>query len=144
MAPRPAKKANDIKYKLVKTLPANDVIALYTAAGWWENTPHNRRIIPKMVKNSMAFAVAKQGKNTIGMGRVISDGVSDGYIQDVTVLPAFRGRGIGQEIIRVLLGACAKKKLDWVGLVAEPGTYPFYRRLGFKDKQGFQLMLYKS
>lgn len=144
MAAHFVKKTNDIKYKLVKSLPAADVIALYKAANWWQDTPHNRKIIPKMVKNSLAFAIARDGRRTIGMGRVVSDGVSDGYIQDVTVLPGYRGRGVGQEIIRFLLAECAARKLDWVGLVAEPGTYAFYRKLGFKDKKGFQLMLYGS
>jgi len=144
MAPSGKNKSNDIKYKLVKSLPVADVVALYKAAKWWEETAHNRKIIPKMIKNSLAFAIAKDGPRTVGMGRIVSDGVSDGYIQDVTVLPAYRGRGIGGEIIRFLVKAGEKHKLDWLGLVAEPGTYPFYRQLGFTDKKGFQLMLYKS
>lgn len=144
MATRGKNKANEINYKLVKSLPVDDVVSLYKAAKWWEETPHNRKIIPKMIRNSLAFAVAKHGGQTIGMGRIVSDGVSDGYIQDVTVLPAYRGQGIGGEIIRFLVKAGEKHRLDWLGLVAEPGTYPFYRQLGFKDKKGFQLMLYKS
>jgi ribosomal protein S18 acetylase RimI-like enzyme len=66
------------------------------------------------------------------MGRVISDGASDGYIQDVVVLPEFRGRGIGREIIRRLTDRCVAAGLTWIGLVAEPGTQKFYETLGFQ------------
>jgi len=134
-----------IRYRIVTTAPSASLIALYKAAGWWHESAHDRRILPKTVKNSFAFAVATNDDGEIiGTGRVISDGCSDGYIQDVTVLPAYRGYGIGRGLIDLLAKHCIKKKLVWVGLVAEPGTYPFYRKLGFKDKKGFQLMLYAS
>jgi ribosomal protein S18 acetylase RimI-like enzyme len=77
------------------------------------------------------------------MGRVISDGASDGYIQDVVVLPEFRGRGIGREIIRRLTDRCVAAGLTWIGLVAEPNTQEFYEALGFQPLTGFQPMLYQ-
>jgi len=47
--------------------------------------------------------VATHGSRIIGMGRAISDRVSDAYIQDVTVHSDYRGRGIGKAIVRKLL-----------------------------------------
>jgi ribosomal protein S18 acetylase RimI-like enzyme len=117
-------------------------VALYKAGGWWEEGLSNRKLIPKVVRHSFAFAIAKNTRGKIvGMGRVISDGFSDAYIQDVIVLPAYRNKGVGMGIIRTLAEFCRGKKIPWVGLVAEPGTYRFYRKAGFRDKKGFQLML---
>jgi len=129
-------------FELVKSVPADSVVALYKAGGWWKEGVADRRLIPKIVKNSFAFAVARNGRGKIiGMGRVISDGCSDAYIQDVVVLSAWRGKGIGTGIIKALADYCLSRRIAWIGLVAAPGTYPFYRGTGFKDKKGFQLML---
>jgi ribosomal protein S18 acetylase RimI-like enzyme len=97
-----------------------------------------------MVRGSFCFLLARASEGRIvGMGRVISDGASDGYIQDVVVFPEFRGRGIGREIIRRLTDRCVDAGLTWIGLVAEPGTQKFYEKLGFQPLTGFQPMLYQ-
>lgn len=144
MARQPtAQSLREIRCKIVHSAPAAAIVALYKAGGWWHESTSNRRLIPRMIRNSFAFAIActAQGE-IIGMGRIISDGVSDAYIQDVVVLQAYRGKKIGRMIIKTLTDYCVRKKIGWIGLVAEPGTYPFYRRIGFKDKKGFQLMLF--
>ena len=79
----------------------------------------------------------------IAMGRVLSDGVSDAYIQDVAVLPDFRGRGIGGKIVTFLVEELEKRGVDWIALVGEPGTENFYKRLGFEKKAGFSLWKWK-
>lgn len=130
--------------RIVKSVPVEAVVNLYKAGGWWDATGDRKRI-PAVIRGSFAFAVALnvRGK-VIGMGRVISDGHSDAYIQDVVVLKEYRGQGIGANIIKTLADYCIRKKILWVGLVAEPGTYHFYRKTGFKDKKGFQLMLFNK
>ena len=67
----------------------------------------------------------------VGMGRAISDGTSDAYIQDVAVDVNCRGKGIGTEIIKRLLKRLNQDGVNWVGLIAERGSHPFYERLGF-------------
>jgi ribosomal protein S18 acetylase RimI-like enzyme len=130
-------KPNDIEIKLVKSWATNDIVELYKAGGWWREHYDPTRI-PNLIKGSFAFAVAlntSSGK-AIGMGRVISDGVSDGYIQDVVVLPSYRGMGIGVRILKTLLNYCLENKLQWIGLIAEPKTKSFYSPLGFKELPG--------
>ena len=72
----------------------------------------------------------------VGMGRSVSDGASDAYVQDVTVLKEFRGAGIGEKIVRMILNDLKKRGIDWIGLIAEPGTETFFRRLGFSVMAG--------
>jgi aralkylamine N-acetyltransferase len=118
---------------------------LYRAAGWWEaeDDPEAADTIVRMIRGSLGFLVAKrEDGRVVGMGRVISDGASDAYIQDVMVAPEDRRRGIGSEIVRRLAHHCTERGISWVGLVAEPGTKDFYRTLGFRDKPGFELMLW--
>ena len=130
-------------YEVVETAPFDDIVELYKSAGWWQDAPEAREIIPNMIRGSFRFMVARlSGGRIIGMARVISDGFSDAYIQDVVVLPAYRKQGIGRELIRRLTEYCVSRKIGWLGLVAEPGTREFYEELGYGPLDGYQPMLY--
>ncbi len=127
-----------IVYETVTTVPVEAVVALYEAGGWWTESPRAREVIPAMVRGSFRFMVARApGGTIVGMARVLSDGVSDAYIQDVVVLKEWRGRGIGRELIGRLVTECRDAGLEWIGLVAEPGTRPFYESLGFGALEGY-------
>jgi len=130
-------KPEKIEIKFVNTWATNNIVELYKAGGWWREQ-YDPSGIPNLIKGSFAFAVAVDTSSgmAIGMGRVISDGVSDGYIQDVVVLPKYRGMGIGARILKILLNYCLENELHWIGLIAEPGTKSFYSPLGFKVLPG--------
>lgn len=132
-----------IRYNIVKELPVEVVVGLYEAGGWWKESPEWRAVIPQMIRGSFCFMVAREADGTIvGMGRAISDGVSDAYIQDVVVVRSHRGRGIGAELVRRIAEYCSQNGVSWIGLIAEPGTQPFYERIGFRAFSG-QPMLYR-
>jgi GNAT superfamily N-acetyltransferase len=138
---QPDKKQNNrsenVELKFVDAWSNEEIVALYRAGGWWKEH-YDTKGIPALIKGSYAFLVAidKRSGHAVGMGRVISDGVSDAYIQDVVVLPEHRGNGIGIAIVKTLLQHCLKKKLLWIGLVAEPGTKEFYSPFGFNPLAG--------
>lgn len=134
-----------ISYEIVEKAPVEAIVELYRAGGWWHEDPAARAVIPAMVRNSFCFLLAREpGGRAVGMGRVISDGVSDAYIQDVVVERALRGRGIGREIVRRLVDRCREAGIDWIGLVAEPGTEAFYEPLGFATMEGHRPMLHRG
>ena len=133
-----------IQYEITTTVPVDEIVALYEAGEWWEETPHNRQIIPGMIQGSFCFIRVTHNNRTIAMGRVISDGYSDGYIQDLVVKPEYRRQGIGKEIVRRLTHFCIDKGLDWVGLIAEPNTQAFYEELGFRVLNGDVPMLFEK
>ncbi|HMB64972.1 MAG TPA: GNAT family N-acetyltransferase, partial [Eudoraea sp.] len=54
-------------------------------------------------KDLFSVCVTHKGQ-VVGMGRIIGDGVLYFYIQDVIVLPAYRGKGVGDLIMRSLEG----------------------------------------
>jgi len=121
-------------------LPASEVLSLYESAGWWK--PGDRVAdIPALLAGSFLVASAWRGGVLVGMGRVLSDGVSDGYIQDVVVLPEHRGRGLGAAVVAFLRDRCVARKLAWIGLIGEPGTRAFYERLGFRVMERYVPML---
>ena len=134
---------SEVEYEAVTSAPVEEIVELYRSAGWWQESPEARAVIPAMIRGSLCFMVARTlDGHIIGMGRVISDGCSDAYIQDVTVLGSHRQQGIGRELIQRLTQFCLARKIGWIGLVAEPGTQGFYEELGFGPLVDYQPMLY--
>jgi GNAT superfamily N-acetyltransferase len=129
----------------VDQVPTETIVELYQAGGWWQERPEWRAVIPEMIRGSFCFMVARDAAGrVVGMGRAISDGVSDAYIQDVVVKKDHRGKGIGAELVSRLAQYCAERGIGWIGLIAEPGTAPFYERIGFQQLAGYQPMLYRQ
>lgn len=125
--------------KIVDSVDEEAAVQIYREAGWWRDE-YNPSFINDAVAGSFKFAAAFHGDRLIGIGRLISDGVSDAYIQDVAVLRGFRGRGVGSEIIRRLVAEARASGIDWIALIGEPGTEGFYQRLGFKAMSGYHPM----
>ncbi len=136
---------DEVQIKIVSEVSRNDFIRLYMEAGWWrEEYGADTSFIDKIAANSFCFVGAFLGRRMIGMGRALSDGSSDAYIQDVTVLKEFRGRGIGEKIILNLLEFLQSEGVDWIGMVGEPGTEEFYKSLGFKRMENHIPMIYSA
>lgn len=128
--------------KIVKEWDYISLIDLYRAGGWWKHDWYASQI-PVLIRSSFAFAVAidSNSKKTVGMGRVISDGISDAYIQDLVTLPEYRRLGIGTKIVGTLIDFCKKNHIGWIALIAEPGTEKFYTPLGFSRMTDYVPML---
>lgn len=117
------------------TAQAEQIQALYTAAGWWTaaaDSVDETDLVPRIVAGSHLFCVAKVAGRIIGMGRAISDGASDAYIQDVTVDRGHRGAGIATQIITRVVERLRGDGIGWIGLIAERGTRKLYEPLGFQ------------
>jgi GNAT superfamily N-acetyltransferase len=135
-----------VDVNVVTSWDTGEIVSLYRSAGWWRDGKDDPAEIPGIIRGSFVFIVAvnrKSGK-AVGMGRAISDGVSDAYIQDMVVLPEYRGRGIGRAILRKILAACREHGISWIALIAEGGMGDFYRDLGFGVEEGDLSMMYQG
>lgn len=118
---------------------------LYLSNNWIEAADGSTdALIEKIVVSTYCFAVARNEDKIIAMGRAISDGVSDAYIQDVTVLPEYRKQGIGGLVINFLVDYLHSNGIEWIGLISEPGYESFYQKLGFGVMPGYTPFLYKG
>ncbi len=131
--------------QLVHSWDEEEIASLYRAGGWWKEE-YRVEDLRHLIRGSFAFVVATESSTgtAVGMGRVLSDGVSDGYIQDLVVLPAFRKRGIGSRIVEALVKRCNECGLTWISLIAQPDTTEFYSPLGFEVMKGHIPMIYRG
>ena len=136
---------NDISVQLVQSWDAGEIANLYRAGGWWKEE-YDQAELPRLIRGSFLFAVAVDRKtgSAVGMGRVISDGISDGYIQDLVVFPDYRKTGIGSQIVSLLVKKCIEKGISWIGIIAEPDTEKFYLPFGFHPMEGHVPLIFRS
>jgi len=137
--------AEDFAVMVVHSWDEDEIAALYKAGGWWRED-YKTEDLRHLIRGSFSFAVATETRTgmAVGMGRVISDGVSDAYIQDLVVLPQYRKSGVGTQIVAALINQCLRTGITWIGLIAEPDSEKFYRPLGFHPMEGHVPLLFRS
>lgn len=71
------------------------------------------------------------GDRQIGFCRATSDGVSIAYLADVYVLPEYRGRGLGEELVREMVENGPLVNVRWI--LHTEDAHPLYRKFGFEE-----------
>jgi GNAT superfamily N-acetyltransferase len=115
--------------------------ALYDRTGWGD---HELDVFERALDGSWLVASARRGDVVVGIGRVISDGALHAFVTEMIVDERFRGRGIGAELLRMLVERTVERGITDVQLFAAVGRRPFYERNAFvarpDDAPGMQLV----
>lgn len=102
-------------------------------AGFWVGWPRppSATVHRRILRGSEAVVLAvdhEAGGRVVGFITAIGDGVLTATIPLLEVLPGYRGRGIGTELVRRMLAQLDSRYM--VDLTCDPGLVPFYERLG--------------
>jgi ribosomal protein S18 acetylase RimI-like enzyme len=71
------------------------------------------------------------GARQIGFCRAASDGTSFVYLADVYVLDEYRGRGLGEELVREMIERGPLASLRWI--LHTTNMHALYRKFGFGE-----------
>ncbi len=135
---------NEITLSEVRSWNKTEIVDLYRTGGWWDMGWSTDRIA-QILQGSFIFIIAHDTQNrAVGMGRIIADGMADGYIQDVVVFPEYRGRGIGERIATTLRRLGSLHGLTWIGLISAPQKESIYLRAGFSEMKNYTPMLFEN
>ena len=95
----------------------------------WPTPPSRERHLAHLRGAEVAIlAIDPASGSVVGFVTAIGDGVLTAFVPLLEVLPAYRGRGIGRELVRRVLARLADRYS--IDLVCDPGLVPFYERLG--------------
>ena len=70
-------------------------------AYWCEGVP--REVVERAARHSLNFGLFR-GPEQVGYARAVTDRATFGYLMDVFVLPAHRGRGLARWLVTTILG----------------------------------------
>ncbi|MFF1632344.1 GNAT family N-acetyltransferase [Leifsonia sp. NPDC058248] len=109
-----------------------EALALYGTVGWSAYTKDGERL-SRAIAGSSLVATARADGRLVGLARVVSDGASILYLQDVLVDPALQRTGVGRRLVSALLDAFPDVRQKVLLTDDEPGQKAFYEALGFGD-----------
>ena len=90
------------------------------------------------LEHTTFLVAAREELKIIGMGRVLFDFGYTAYLGDVIVRPEYQGKGIGTQIVTLLMektmnAAEGGERIMFI-LGAAKGKEAFYKRFGFKER----------
>lgn len=108
----------------------NEILNLYQSVGWINYT-NNSKMLEDAYANSLKILGAYEGEKLIGIIRVVGDGYSVVFIQDLLVYPEYQRQGVGTALLNQVL--LDYKHVYQKHLLTEntEKTIQFYKSLGF-------------
>lgn len=79
-----------------------EILNLYDSVGW-SNYTSNPSMLTNAYKHSLKILGAYDADKLVGIIRVVGDGYSMVYIQDIIVLPEYQRKGIGTLLLEKIL-----------------------------------------
>jgi GNAT superfamily N-acetyltransferase len=90
-----------------------------------------RETVARLVREASRIVGLYAGERQVGFARAFTDGVAAVYLADVYVLPEFRGRGLGLELVREMIEGSPWVDRKWLLHTAD--AHELYRKLGFAE-----------
>ena len=96
---------------------------------WAEGRP--RDVVERLIREAQRVVGVYDGERQVGFARAFTDGVSLVYLADVYVLPEYRGRGVGVQLVREMVENGPYADLRWI--LHTRDAHGLYRKLGFTE-----------
>jgi GNAT superfamily N-acetyltransferase len=87
--------------------------------------------VTRLVSEATRVVGAYDGPRQIGFARCLSDRVSVAWMADVFVLVGYRGRRIGEDVVRHLIEASRFADVRW--MLGTADAHCFYAKFGFVE-----------
>jgi len=96
---------------------------------WARGRP--RETVERLVQGAQRVVGVYHGGRQVGFARAFTDGAALVYLADVYVLPEYRGRGLGVELVREMVEHGPFARLRWI--LHTRDAHDLYRKVGFTE-----------
>ena len=116
------------KQEIVKL---EDVLHLYQAVGW-TNYTNQPLMLEQALSHSLVIYLALDGDAVVGLIRLVGDGFSSVFVQDLIVLPSYQRQGIGSSLMKEALEDFKEAYQVQLATEQTEKNVGFYRSMGFE------------
>ncbi|MDR2276266.1 MAG: GNAT family N-acetyltransferase [Vagococcus sp.] len=126
-----------IHYKENYQIDKSDLEKLYSSVGWAAYTK-NLDVLEQAINHSLQVISAWNEDGLVGLIRVIGDGFTIIYVQDILVHPDYQDKKIGTELMTKILDNYPEVRQKVLLTEDAPDVRHFYEKFGFTscDKGG--------
>jgi GNAT superfamily N-acetyltransferase len=113
-----------------------EVAALYRSVGWTVYADDPVDLEAALLGSSRVVTARRDGR-LVGLARVISDGASICYLQDVLVHPDAQREGVGRRLVQAVLEPYGAVRQKVLLTDDEPRQRAFYESLGYRETRDY-------
>lgn len=124
-----------MKYEFSVRVSPQEIAELRKSVGWNSMEEYYN----DSLKQSYFYICCYEEGKLIGFLDVVSNGVTDAYIQDVMVSPKYQGNGIGTNLIIKAINKLKEDNIYMISVIFEKSLLPFYNKFGFHTMLSGQL-----
>ncbi|KUP25709.1 GNAT family N-acetyltransferase [Paenibacillus sp. DMB5] len=120
----------EVTYRTNKAIETEKIIKLYNDAEWSAYT-NDPSLLQQALLQSLMVISAWDEAELVGLIRVVGDGLTIIYIQDILVLKAYRNRGIATQLMQRILEEYAVVRQKVLLTDDPPDVRGLYEKNGF-------------
>ncbi len=109
-----------------------ELVSLYNSVGWSAYTNDPSKLL-RAVQASLRVVTARLDGNLVGLVRIVGDGETIVYIQDILVHPSAQRTGFGRQLMASALEPYGDVRQKVLLTDDDPGQVAFYQTLGFTE-----------
>ena len=119
-----------MEIKEYKDYKEDEIYQLYKEVGWTAYTK-NMSTLKEGFKNSLLVLSAYENDELLGIVRVVGDGFTIIFIQDILVFPQAQRKGVGTALLKAVLDRYHNVRQIVLATDNTPKAVAFYKSLGF-------------
>ncbi|MEA3318538.1 MAG: GNAT family N-acetyltransferase [Bacillota bacterium] len=122
----------EIKFRIDKDINIGQLEKLYNDVEWYAYTK-DLEVLQQAIFQSLEVISAWNGNELVGLIRVIGDGLTIIYIQDILVLNTYQNQGIATQLVQEILEKYKHVRQKVLLTDEAPDVRHFYEKNGFES-----------